>query len=154
MVFVTTTFVLTGFPQHIMCFVVHGLPHRWSMSGTMGEILFGDVPGNWQDVVSCFVQLSIPFCRLHALAACAVDNARFPIESAIRALYFGRSLAKLNVFRVAHAGDQLLRVFAERIELFSLVQILYQRVTVRLNLELLNQSFDGFFAIRVFFLDG
>ena len=77
--FVTTTFVLSGFPQHIMCFVVRGLPQRWSMSGTVGRILFDDVAGHWQDVVSCLVQLSIPFGGLHAFAACAVDIARFPI---------------------------------------------------------------------------
>ena len=41
------------------------------------------------------------------------------------ALLFGRGLAKLEVFRVAHAGGQLLRLFAEWIELFSLDQILY-----------------------------
>ena len=40
-------------------------------------------------------------------------------------MYFRRGLAKLEVFRVAHAGDQLLRLFAERIEFLSLVQILY-----------------------------
>ena len=39
---VTTTFVLPSFPLHIMCFVVHGLPHRWSMSGTVGGILLFD----------------------------------------------------------------------------------------------------------------
>ena len=37
-----------------------------------------------------------------------------------KALYFRRGLAQLDVFRVADAGDQLLRFFAERIELFSL----------------------------------
>ena len=74
--------------------------------------------------------------------------------SAIRELYHRRSLTKLGVFHVAHSGDQLLRLFAERIELFSLVQILHQRVPVRVILELLNQSFDVFLTIRVFFLDG
>ena len=39
-------------------------------------------------------------------------------------LYLRRGLAKLKVFRVAHAGDQLLRRFAQRIEFLSLVQIL------------------------------
>ena len=32
--------MLAGFPQHIMRFVVHALPHRWSMSGTVDRILF------------------------------------------------------------------------------------------------------------------
>ena len=47
------------------------------MSGTVGWILFDNVAGI--DRTSHLVQLSIPFCRLHALAACAVFEARFPI---------------------------------------------------------------------------
>ena len=60
----TTTFELAGFPQHILCFVVHALPHGWSMSGCVGRILLDDVAGDWQDVVSCLVQQSIPFWKL------------------------------------------------------------------------------------------
>ena len=41
------------------------------------------------------------------------------------ALYFRRDLAQLEVHRVTHAGDQLLRLCPERIEFLSLVQILY-----------------------------
>ena len=40
-----TFFVLAGFLQHFMCFKSHALPHRWSMSGSMGRILF-DVAGD------------------------------------------------------------------------------------------------------------
>ena len=57
------------------------------MSGTVGWILFDNVAENLQDVVSCLVQLLIPFCKLHAFAACAVDNARFPVQSTISALF-------------------------------------------------------------------
>ena len=38
---------------------------------------------------------------------------------------FTRDLAQLELLRVTHAGDQLLRLFAERIDFLSLVQILY-----------------------------
>ena len=62
-------------------------------------------------------------------------------------------LAQFEELRVTHAGDQLRRLFAGRIEFLSLVQILYQRVPVRVLLELLNQSFYDFFAIGVFFLN-
>ena len=31
---------------------------------------------------NAFFQMSIPFCRMHAYAACAVLYARFPIQSA------------------------------------------------------------------------
>ena len=43
--------------------------------------------------------------------------------------------------------------FAERIEFLSLVRILHQRVTVRVSLELLKQSFYNFLATRVFLLN-
>ena len=39
--------------------------------------------------------------------------------------FFRKDLAQLDVLRVTHAGDQLLRLFAERIEFLSLVQILH-----------------------------
>ena len=65
--FVTTTFMLAGFPQHIMCFVVHTLSHRWSMAPRVG-FFFDNVAGDGQDVVSR-LQLSIRFCRLHAFVA-------------------------------------------------------------------------------------
>ena len=70
-----------------------------------------------------------------------------------RTLYFRRDLVQLEVLRVTCAGDQLLQLFAERIEFLSLVQILHLRVTVRVILELLNQFFTIFLAIRVFFLN-
>ena len=53
-----------------------------------------------------------------------VYDANFPIQGTIRALYLRRDFVKFDVFRVTHAGDQLLRLFAERIEFLSLVQIL------------------------------
>ena len=55
--------------------------------------------------------------------------------------------------RVTHAGDQLLRLFAERIDFLSLVQILSSRITVRVILELLNQSFYDSLRLQVFLLN-
>ena len=72
-------FVLARFPQHFMCVVIHALPQGWSMSGSMGRILCNNVAGDGRDVVSSLVQLSIPFRRLHTLAASAIYNANFPI---------------------------------------------------------------------------
>ena len=68
-------------------------------------------------------------------------------------LFFGRGLAKLEDLRIVHIGDQLLRLFAEFINFFSLVQVLQERLLVRVALELLNQLFDCFSAIRVLLLD-
>ena len=62
-----------------MCFEVHGLPHRCSLSGIVGRIFFDDVARISHDVESFFDQLSIPFCRVQAFAAGTVDNAHFSI---------------------------------------------------------------------------
>ena len=52
-----------------------------------------------------------------------------------------------------HIGDQVLRLFTEWISLLSFVRDLQQQIPVRMILELLNQSFDCFFAICVLLLD-
>ena len=44
--FTTTILVAAGFPQHTMSIEAHGLPHRWSMSGTVGWFLFGGITRN------------------------------------------------------------------------------------------------------------
>ena len=50
------------------------------------------------------------------LAAHSTYDANIPIWKTIWALYFRRDLAQLEVLRVTHAADQLLRLFAELIE--------------------------------------
>ena len=64
---------------------------------------------DYQDDVTCLVQLSIRFRRLNAFAACSVYNASIS-SKAITAVYFGRDLAELEVLRVTQTGDQLLRL--------------------------------------------
>ena len=71
----------------------------------------------------------------------------------IWALFLGRGFAKLEDLGIAHVGDQLLRLFAERTNLFGLIQVLQERLLARVILELLNQLFDCFFSIRVLLLD-
>ena len=68
-------------------------------------------------------------------------------------MFLGRGFAKLEDLSIARVGDQLLRLFAERFNLFGLIQVLQERLLVRMILELLNQLFDLFFAIRVLLLD-
>ena len=61
----------------------------------------------------------------------------------------------LEDFRIAHIGDQVLRLFTAWIDLLlSFVEVLFQQVPVRVILELLNQYFDCFSAICVHFLNG
>ena len=69
------------------------------------------------------------------------------------ALFLARSFAKLEDLGNAHVGDQLHQLFAERMTLFGLIQVLQERLLLRVILELLNQLFDRFFAIRVRLLD-
>ena len=68
-------------------------------------------------------------------------------------MFLGRGFAKLEDLRIAHVGDQLLRLFAKRINLFGLIQVLQEKLLVRVVLELLNQLFDRFSVIRVLLLD-
>ena len=69
------------------------------------------------------------------------------------ALFLGRGVAKLRDLGIAHVGDQLLRLFAELVNLLSLFQVLQERLLVRMMIEQLNELFDRFFAIRVLLLD-
>ena len=54
----------------------------------------------------------------------------------------GRGLAKLEDLRIVQIGDQLLRLFAEFMIIFSLIQVLQERLLARVAFELLNQLFD------------
>ena len=68
-------------------------------------------------------------------------------------MILGRGFAKLEDLGIAHVGDQLLRLFAERVNLLSLIQVLQEELLVRVILELLNQLCDCFFAIHVLLMD-
>ena len=50
-------------------------------------------------------------------------------------MYFEGDLAQLKVLCLTQAGDQLLQLLDERIAFLNIVQILYERVTVRVILE-------------------
>ena len=68
-------------------------------------------------------------------------------------MFLGRGFAKLEDLRVAHVGNQLLRLFAECINFFGHIQVLQEKLLVRVILALLNQLFDRSLAIRVQLLD-
>ena len=50
-------------------------------------------------------------------------------------------LQKLEDLGIAHVGDQLLRLIAERIDFLCLIQVLQEKLLVRVIFELLNQLF-------------
>ena len=103
------------------------------------------------DVASSLIQLSTPFRRLHDFAADAVFDANFPIQRTIKALYFRGDLSQLEVLRVTHAGDQLLRLSLNGLNSSVLFKSTINES--RFGCELLNQSCYHFLAIRVFVLD-
>ena len=80
-------------------------------------------------------------------------RCQFPNFKHNRALFLGRGFAKLEDLRIAQVGDQLLRPFAERINLFGLIQVLQEKLLVRVAFDLLNQLFDCFSAVRVLLVD-
>ena len=82
-----------------------------------------------------------------------MNNANLSVQITIRALFFGRGFAKFENLTVVHVGNQLLRLFAEHIDLLRLVQVLQERFLIRVALELLNQLFDFVFAIYVLLFD-
>ena len=53
-----------------------------------------------------------------------MDNADFPAGVAIGALLFGRISEKFEDLSVVHVGDQVLRFFAELVDLLRLSQVL------------------------------
>ena len=77
-------------------------------ASTAGLVLLSCVSTNRQHVKSVFVQLPTLFRRLYAFSAFAVYDTNFPIQSAVRALSFRRSLAELEDFGIAHLRNQIL----------------------------------------------
>ena len=68
-------------------------------------------------------------------------------------MFLGGCFAELEDLRIVHVGDQVLRHFAELVQLVDLFQVLQERLLVRVVLELLNQLLDRFSAIRVLLLE-
>ena len=79
----------------------------------------------------------------------AIDNAEFPVGIAIEALLFGRVFAKLEDLGVVHVGDQILRFFAELVDLLRLAQVLKEGFLVLMALELFDQLLDLVLAICI-----
>ena len=62
------------------------------------------------------------------------------------ALYFGSDLAYLEVLRVSHAADHVLRLPAEWVERLILFQVVFQRVAIWIRFKSMHQLFDCFLA--------
>ena len=120
--------------QHLLGFVVHSLPFGSSIFGAMGEVLFDDVTGSSCPTFWYFAKVVDIFHKK------PFSMPNFPIPSTIGALFRGRGFAKLEDLRIAHVGDQLLRLFAVRINFFGLSQVLQEKLLVRVILKILTVS--------------
>ena len=77
--------------------------------------------------------------RSQACSANTVYNARRPVCYTVVALYFGSDLAHLEVLRVSHAADHVLRLLAEWAERVILFQVGFQRFAIWTRFKLMNQ---------------
>ena len=68
-------------------------------------------------------------------------------------MLFGRVFAKLEDLGVVHVGDQILRFFAELVDLLRLAQVLKEGVLVLVGLELFEQLLDLDLAICILLFD-
>ena len=90
-----------------------------------------------------FFSNSFGLCEdLKISSTTAKDNADFPVEIANGALLSGRVFAKLEDLGVVHFGDQILRFFAELVDLLRLAQVLKEGFLVLVVLELFDQLLD------------
>ena len=68
-------------------------------------------------------------------------------------MLFGRIFEKFEDLGVVHVGDQVLRFFAERVDLLRLFQILNEQIFILVVLELLDQPLDVVLAYCILRLD-
>ena len=82
-----------------------------------------------------------------------MDNVDFPVGIAIGTLFFGGVFAKLEDLGVVHVGDQILRFFAELVDLLRLAQVSKEGFLVLMVLELFDQLLDLVLAISILLFD-
>ena len=72
-----------------------------------------------------------------------IIQCKFHQQSPIGTLFLGRGFAKLEDLLLDHVGDQLLRLVAECINFWGLIQVPQEKLQGRVALELLNQHYDS-----------
>ena len=71
----------------------------------------------------------------------------------MRALNFSRYFTHLEVLHVSHAAGHVLRLFAEWVVRVILPQVGFQRPSIWMRFELMNQLLDCFLACVIFLLN-
>ena len=102
------------------------------------------------DVVVVLLELRWTPRRLHISSTAAMDYSDFPVGIAVRTLLFERIFEKFEDLGVVHVGDQILRLFAELVDLIRLAQVLKEGFLVLVVLKLLDQLLDLVFRLRLF----
>ena len=105
-----SVFSLSGFLKHLLRLEVHLLSFRRSLLSSTST----DCPGR-TPLDSAKISYFFHSC-----------NRLFPLPAgiAVRTLQFGRIFAKFEDLGVVHVGDQVLRFFAELVDLLRQSQVL------------------------------
>ena len=82
-----------------------------------------------------------------------MDYSNCPGGIAVRTLLFGRIFAKFEDLGVVQVGDQVLRFFAELVDLLRLARVLNESFFMFVVLELLDQPLDFVLAYCMLRLD-
>ena len=94
---------------------------------------------SWRaDVVVVLVELCSSL-RFSTSSTAVMINVDLSVGIVIDASLLGRVFAQFEDLDVVHVDDQILRFFAEHVDLFGLIQVLQERLLVQMSLELLDQ---------------
>ena len=101
-----------------------------------------------------FCSSSVGLCEDFIISSTdAIDYFHSPVGIAIKTLMFGRIFAKFEDLGVVQVGDQILRFFAELVDLLRLAQVLKESFLMFVVLELLDQLLDLVLACCILLLD-
>ena len=130
---------LSGLFKHLFRLVVHLLSFRRSVLRSTTAVCLITYPGIevtsrlfWSNSVGLRVEFIIS-------STTAIDYTHFPAGIAVKTLLFGRVFAKFEDLGIVHVGDQILRFFAELVDLLRLSQVLKERFLKLVVLEQLDQ---------------
>ena len=117
------------------------------------SVFLDHVSRDLSDVTVVLVELRWTPRRLHTSSTAAIDYSHFPVGIAVRTLLFARIFAKFEDLGVVHVGDQVMRFFAEFVDLLRLSQVLNESFFILVVLELLDQPLDFVLACCILLLD-
>ena len=106
--------------------VVHSLSFRRSVFGTTTAALLDNKARDWGDVAVVLRELCWSLRRLHISFTAAMNYPDFPVGIAVKTLLFVGIFAQFEDLCVVHVSEEILRFFAELVDLLRLAQVLIQ----------------------------